>query len=124
LPENFDELSVQISHPNDIIAFIEKLHEYDSVVTSAMHVMITCQSYGIPCALVVFNGFEDYVHGDGIKYSDYALGAGVIELNPVSINPKIDIAEIQKITHEIKISDRKISEVESAIKEGISRLAK
>ena len=124
LPENFDELSVQISHPNDIIAFIEKLHEYDSVVTSAMHVMITCQSYGIPCALVVFKGFEDYVHGDGIKYSDYALGAGVAELNPVSINPKIDLAEIQKITHEIKISDRKISEVESAIKEGISRLAK
>jgi len=124
LPENFDELSVQISHPNDIIAFIEKLHEYDSVVTSAMHVMITCQSYGIPCALVVFKGFEDYVHGDGIKYSDYALGAGVTELNPVSINPKIDLAEIQKITHEIKISDCKISEVESAIKEGISRLAK
>lgn len=124
LPENFDELSVQISHPNDIIAFIEKLHEYDSVVTSAMHVMITCQSYGIPCALVVFKGFEDYVHGDGIKYSDYALGAGVTELNPVSINPKIDLAEIQKITCEIKISDHKISEVESAIKEGISRLAK
>ena len=124
LPENFDELSVQISHPNDIIAFIEKLHEYDSVVTSAMHVMITCQSYGIPCALVVFNGFEDYVHGDGIKYSDYALGAGVTELNPVSINPKIDLGEIQKITHEIKISDHKIPEVESAIKEGISRLSK
>jgi hypothetical protein len=122
LPENFDELSVQISHPNDIIAFIEKLHEYDSVVTSAMHVMITCQSYGIPCALVVFNGFEEYVHGDGIKYSDYALGAGVRELNPVSINPKIDLAEIKAITHEIRISEAKISEVEAAIKEGINKL--
>ena len=123
LPENFDEISVQISHPNDVVAFIEKLHEYDSVVTSAMHVMITCHSYGIPCALVVFDGFEDYVHGDGIKYSDYALGAGVTELNPVSINPKIDQAQIQKITHEIKISERKISEVEAAIKAAISRVA-
>ena len=123
LPKNYDELSVQISHPNDIVTFIEKLHEYDSVVTSAMHVMITCQSYGIPCALVVFDGFEDYVHGDGIKYSDYALGAGVAELNPVSINPKIDQAEIKKITHEIKVSERKISEVEAAIKAGISRVA-
>jgi hypothetical protein len=124
LPENYDELSVQISHPNDIVAFIEKLHEYDSVVTSAMHVMITCQSYGIPCALVVFDGFEDYVHGDGIKYSDYALGAGVAELNPVSINPKIDQTEIKKITHKIKISEYKISEVEAAIKAGISRVKK
>ena len=123
LPKNYDELSVQISHPNDIVTFIEKLHEYDSVVTSAMHVMITCQSYGIPCALVVFDGFEDYVHGDGIKYSDYALGAGVAELNPVSINPKIDQAEIKKITHEFKVSERKISEVEAAIKAGISRVA-
>jgi hypothetical protein len=122
LPENFDEISVQISHPNDVVAFIEKLHEYDSIVTSAMHVMITCHSYGIPCALVVFDGFEDYVHGDGIKYSDYALGAGVAELNPVSINPNIDQAQIQKITHEIKISERKISEVEAAIKAGISRV--
>ena len=124
LPENFDELSVQISHPNDIIAFIEKLHEYDSVVTSAMHVMITCQSYGIPCALVVFKGFEDYVHGDGIKYSDYALGAGVKELNPVAIDPKIKLSELEPITHEIRISERKISEVEAAIKEGIKRLNK
>lgn len=122
LPKNFDELSVQISHPNDIIAFIEKLHEYDSVVTSAMHVMITCQSYGIPCALVVFNGFEDYVHGDGIKYEDYALGAGVKELNPVSIDPKINWTEIKPITHEIRISEEKIFEVEAAIKEGIARL--
>ena len=123
LAENYDELSVQISHPNDVVAFIEKLHEYDSVVTSAMHVMITCQSYGIPCALVVFDGFEDYVHGDGIKYSDYALGAGVAELNPVSINPKIDQAEIKRLTHEIKVSERKISEVEAAIKAGISKVA-
>ena len=122
LPENFDELSVQISHPNDIIAFIEKLHEYDSVVTSAMHVMITCQSYGIPCALVVFNGFEDYVHGDGIKYADYALGAGVKELNPAPIDPKISWTEIKPITHEIRISEAKIFEVEAAIKEGIARL--
>ena len=28
LPDNFDELSVQISDPNDVIAFIEKLNEY------------------------------------------------------------------------------------------------
>ena len=121
LPDNFDELSVQISHPNDIISFIEKLHEYESVVTSAMHVMITCQSYGIPCALVVFNGFEEYVHGNGIKYVDYALGAGVKELMPVPINPKLQMSEIEPITHQIKISEQKISEVEMAIKEGIRR---
>jgi hypothetical protein len=90
LPENCDELSVQLSHPNEIVTFIETLIKYESVVTSAMHVLITCQSYGIPCALVVFNGFEEYVHGDGIKYIDYALGADVKPISPTPINPKLD----------------------------------
>jgi hypothetical protein len=72
----------------------------------------------------VFKGFEEYVHGDGIKYSDYALGAGVKELNPVSIDPKIKESEIRPITHEIRISERKIFEVEAAIKEGIRRVKK
>jgi hypothetical protein len=123
LPKNFDELSVQISHPNDVVDFIEKLHEYDSVVTSAMHVLITCQSYGIPCALVVFKGFEDYVHGDGIKYIDYALGADVQVISPTPINPKLDMKEIKPITYEITVSELKISEVEMSIKEGLRRLS-
>ena len=119
LPENFDELSVQISNPKDLINFIHKLNEYDSVVTSAMHVMITCQSYGIPCAMVVFKGFEDYVHGSGIKYSDYSLGAGLPEVNPVAINPKLDMAEIKPITFDYQVSQSKIDEVEAAIKQGL-----
>ena len=122
LPNNFDELSVQLSHPDDIVAFIKKLNEYDSVVTSAMHVLITCQSYGIPCALVVFKGFEEYVHGDGIKYIDYALGAGVKAISPTPIDPKLDWSEIQPLTENIKVSDAKIDQVEAAIKEGLRRV--
>lgn len=123
LPENFDELSALISHPNDVIDFIKKLHEYDSVVTSAMHVLITCQSYGIPCALVVFKGFEDYVHGDGIKYIDYALGADVQVISPTPIDPKLNMGEIEPITYRIKVPELKISEVEMSIKEGLRRLS-
>jgi hypothetical protein len=81
--------------------------------------MITCQSYGIPCAMVVFKGFEDYVHGSGIKYSDYSLGAGLPEVNPVAINPKLDISEIRPITFDYQVSQSKIDEVEAAIKQGL-----
>ena len=123
LPENFDELSVQLSHPQEIVTFIEKLIKYESVVTSAMHVLITCQSDGIPCALVVFKGFEEYVHGDGIKYIDYALGADVKVISPTPINPKLDWREIEPITETIKIPELKISEVEMAIKEGLRRVS-
>jgi hypothetical protein len=122
LPDNFDELSVQLSHPDDIVTFIKRLNEYDSVVTSAMHVLITCQSYGIPCALVVFKGFEQSVHGDGIKYIDYALGAGVKAISPTPINPKLDWSEVQPLIENIKVSDEKIGQVEAAIKEGLRRV--
>jgi hypothetical protein len=122
LPNNFDELSVLLSHPDDIVSFIKKLNEYDSVVTSAMHVLITCQSYGIPCALVVFKGFEEYVHGDGIKYLDYALGADVKAISPTPINPKLDWHEIEPLIETITVSDSKIAEVEAAIKEGLRRV--
>jgi len=122
LPSNFDELSVLLSHPDDIVSFIKKLNEYDSVVTSAMHVLITCHSYGIPCALVVFKGFEEYVHGDGIKYLDYALGAGVKAISPTPINPKLDWKEIKPLLETIQVSGSKIAEVEAAIKEGLRRV--
>ena len=111
-----------LSHPDDVIAFINKLNEYENVVTSAMHVMITCQSYGIPCALVSFKGFEEYVHGDGIKYSDYALGAGVEVLDPVAIDPNLDMAEISPLIKQIQISQEKMDEVEIAIREGLRRI--
>jgi len=122
LPNNFDELSVLLSHPDDIVSFIKKLNEYDSVITSAMHVLITCHSYGIPCALVVFKGFEEYVHGDGIKYLDYALGAGVKAISPTPVNPKLDWKEIKPLLETIQVSDSKIDEVETAIKEGLRRV--
>jgi len=122
LPSNFDELSVKLSHPDDIVSFIKKLNEYESVVTSAMHVLITCQSYGIPCALVVFKGFEEYVHGDGIKYIDYALGAGVKAISPTPINPKLDWKEIKPLLETIQVSDLKITEVEESIKEALRRV--
>jgi hypothetical protein len=122
LPNNFDELSVLLSHPDDIVSFIKKLNEYDSVVTSAMHVLITCQSYGIPCALVVFKGFEEYVHGDGIKYIDYALGADVKAISPTPINPRLDWDEIKPLIETITVSESKIAEVEAAIKEGLRRV--
>jgi hypothetical protein len=88
-----------------------------------MHVLITCQSYGIPCALVVFKGFEEYVHGDGIKYIDYALGADVKVISPTPINPKLNWSEIEPLVETVTIPELKISEVEMAIKEGLRRVS-
>ena len=121
LPENFDEISVMRSRPQDIQSFVTALLEYDQVVTSAMHVMITCQSYGIPCALVSFEGAEENVHGTGIKYEDYALGAGVEVMNPTVVPVDLRSFDYQPLVKTIQVSDAKKAEVREATREALSR---
>ncbi|MDP5025982.1 MAG: polysaccharide pyruvyl transferase family protein [Aquiluna sp.] len=121
LPENFDEISVMRSRPQDIETFVKALLEYDQVVTSAMHVMITCQSYGIPCALVSFEGAEENVHGTGIKYEDYALGAGVEVMNPTVVPVDLKSFDFQPLVKTIQVSDAKKAEVREATREALSR---
>ena len=118
--DNMDEFNVLVSHPNEIKEFIRTLAQYDSVVTSAMHVMITCHSYGIPCSMISFKGFEDKVHGTGIKYGDYSLGAGLEPLDPIAVDADLTKIDLSSITHNFRISDAKVDEVEDAIKAGIN----
>ena len=120
LTDNMDELDVLMSHPESITEFVTQLNKYDKVVTSAMHVFITCQSYGIPCALVTFDGFEENVHGNGIKYGDYAQGAGLERIDPVAVPLNLTKIDLDNIITDHKISKAKFDEVEAAVKAGLS----
>jgi hypothetical protein len=122
LDPNMDELDIFMSHPDDIKVLVEALNTYDRVVTSAMHIFITCQSYGIPCALVTFEGFEDSVHGNGIKYGDYAQGVGLDSISPIAVGLDFEKVDFENLTTDHKISDAKLDEVEAAIVKGLSYL--
>lgn len=121
LEDNMDQISILISSPQDIIAFIYRLNEYEKVITSSLHVMITCHSYGIPCALITFEGFEDKISGSGLKYSDYCLGADLPIVEPSLVSFDLKMSEIDKILHAHQISIVKQIEVESAIQESLLR---
>jgi hypothetical protein len=120
LDENMDELDILMSHPDEIKVLVEALNTYDRVITSAMHIFITCQSYGIPCALVTFEGFSDAVHGTGIKYGDYAQGVGLDSINPIEVGLDFRKVDFENITTDHKITDAKLDEVEAAILKGLS----
>ena len=124
LPPHVDELSVMMSKPEDIELFLRTLNEYDAVITSAMHVMIACQSYGIPCGLVTFKGYEDNVHGSGIKYEDYALGAEVEVMNPRAIDLDLRSVDLDSLVKEIKVFDAKKQQVIGHVRQAISRFDK
>lgn len=121
LRDDHEELSVLMSHPDELRAFVESLNSYDAVVTSAMHVMIACHSYGIPVALVRFRGFEDAVHGSGIKYRDYAEGVGLTETwEPTSIGLDLRRTNTDDLIRRERVGDAKLDEIEQALARGIA----
>ena len=122
LPDHFVELSVLMSAPDQIAEFIGTLIQYDRVVTSAMHVFIVCQSYGIPCSLVTFDGFEDQVHGTGLKYGDYALGVGLETVSPVVVPLDLQTFSFANIERDDAVSEKKKDEIVDAIRRGLSTL--
>ena len=124
LPSHVDELSVMMSRPTDIAVFVKTLAEYDKVITSAMHVMIICQSYGIPCGLVTFKGYEENVHGSGIKYEDYALGAGVEVMNPQAVDLDLRKSQLDNLIRDIKVSQEKKQQVIGHVRQAVARFEK
>ena len=122
-PDNMDELEVLVAHPDGIRMLLEELNKYDVVVTSAMHIYISCQSYGIPCALVTFEGFEDAVHGNGIKYGDYSMGVGLPAINPAVVGLNLGAINLDDIVNDLVVSEEKKDEVEAAVRQALAVLA-
>jgi hypothetical protein len=120
LAEGMDEHSVLASHPGDIAALVAKLAEYDAVVTSAMHVMIACHAYEIPCALITFDGFGKAVHGNGMKYRDYSLGAGLEEIwEPERVQLDLGAIDWMSRARVANVSHDKLDEIENAVLTGV-----
>ena len=122
LPDHVDELSVLLSRGADIEAFLRALAQYDAVLTSAMHVMTACQSYGIPCGLVTFREFEDSVHGSGIKYEDYARGAGVEVVNPQVVGLDLRRWDLVGPVRDIRVSEEVKDQVEKHMRVGVAHV--
>jgi len=119
LPDNFDEFSILLSGPKSIKQFLTTLNSYDEVVTSAMHVLIVCQSYNIPCSLITFFELSESVSGTGIKYADYALGVGLQEIAPTPVGRDLTEVDFGAIIRRDSIPLEKKKEIESCIMQSI-----
>lgn len=124
LPERYDELTILTSHPDAIRRLILDIAHYDRVVTSAMHILIACQSYGIPCALVAFEGFLSAVAGNGMKYTDYSLGVGLEPLSPTPVPLDIRAVDIESLVLEVRISEDRKDEIEDAVRRAVVAVAR
>ncbi|MFD1482616.1 polysaccharide pyruvyl transferase family protein [Paracoccus nototheniae] len=122
LPEHVDEHSVLLSRRADIEAFIARLVGYDAVLTSAMHVYITCHAYGIPVALLTFEGFEDAVAGDQMKYRDYAAGVGLPERMPLPVSHDLRDRTLADLVEHDRISEAVMDDVQTALTDAVAIL--
>ncbi len=103
-------------------SFLRRLVQYDAVLTSAMHVMAACQSYGVPCGLITFEEFEDRVHGNGIKYEDYARGAGVEVVNPQVVGLDLRRWDLVGPVRDIRVSEAVKDEVEAHMRVAVAHV--
>lgn len=120
LPENVDEHSVLLSRRAQIETFLTRLIAYDAVLTSAMHVYITCHAYGIPVALLTFEGFEDAVAGDHMKYRDYAAGVGLPERMPIAVPHDLRDRRLTDLVEQDRISDTAMDDVQAALTDAVA----
>ena len=120
LPENVDELSILQSSSNEIEQFIAKLHQYDCVITSAMHCCIICQAYGIPVALVTWEKVRNAVAGDGIKYLDYSRGVGLQDLSAQVLPTDLRGLDLKSYVSNESVPQEKIDGVYEYMKQVLS----
>ncbi|ODT83325.1 MAG: hypothetical protein ABS76_02855 [Pelagibacterium sp. SCN 64-44] len=83
-------------HPAEITRTIDLIYNAEQVVTSAMHVFVTCLVYGVPCALVKPEN-SDMIPGDGVKYLDCMSTVLPYDFAPQVINVRKGMALLDEV---------------------------
>jgi hypothetical protein len=123
VPDGMDEYPIAGSRPEQVIAAVNTLTGYDGVVTSSLGVAMICQSYGVPCSLVVLEGSPRAKRLD-MEFRDHLLGAG-LEGDWHLHQVPADLATVDwrtRLTAE-EVSSEKLDEIEGAVADALRRHA-
>lgn len=74
-----------------IEAFLEEMNTCEAIISTSLHGLIIAQAYGIPAAWAIDSASGRQIHGDGMKFADYAMSVGMPEPVP------FDLASVQRI---------------------------
>lgn len=119
VPEGVKELEVLVSSRKGIESFLRELNSFDFVLSSAMHGLIACHSYGIPCGLITFDDPSHKVSGDGTKYRDYFLGAGLKSYSPIVVGYDLRRRDLSNLVQAEQLDSGVVSSVFEHLVEGI-----
>lgn len=115
LPEGMDELSAQVSRPQDVEGFVRTLATYAGVVTSDPSVVAVCDSYGVPCAPVAFPFKEDLA----FVFRDHALGIDAPDCAPTVVDPDLRRVSWDDLLVGRTVAPATLDAIEAAVRRGV-----
>lgn len=80
---------------NHINEVVEQITSCEYIVSTSLHGIIVAHAYGIPARWAVDSSQPGAISGDGIKFEDYFLGAGV------EIQKPLDLASVHEVNLEL-----------------------
>lgn len=119
LPPNWDELDVRVAHPDMIEELVTRLLQYSLVVTSSLHIVILCVSYGIPFTLVSWS--QKKMSGDGMKYSDFSQSLGLGRLEPKAVGQILDEDELKSHATSWEVPNSILDTIEDSFEMAIEK---
>lgn len=85
----------------EIEAFLDEMNACEAIISTSLHGLIIAQAYGIPAMWAVDTASNRQIHGDGMKFTDYALSVGMPKHDPFDLAsvPRIDGSLVAQFVH-------------------------
>lgn len=86
LGEGVREIEILRSGKAGIEAFLDELLSCEAIVSTSLHGLIIANAYGVPARLATFKDSDRQIHGDGMKFEDYFLSIGRMNVEALDLN--------------------------------------
>lgn len=122
LQDGIEDLDILMSSTHEIEEFIRLLNRYNGIITTSLHILIVCHSYGVPCRLINFDFSQFKIHGDGIKYKDYYSGVNLKIPEILNFKKKISTLDIEAILCNEKIKTEQVNNLQKGFEYLVAEL--
>lgn len=85
------EIEILRGSRGEIEEFLDEMNSCEAIISTSLHGVIIANAYGIPACWAVDTGADGQIHGDGMKFTDYAMSVGIKNFTP------FDLASIEII---------------------------
>ncbi|WP_162561791.1 glycosyltransferase [Limimaricola hongkongensis] len=85
----------------EVERFLDEVNSCEAIVSTSLHGLIIANAYGIPACWAIDTNSPQQIHGDGMKFMDYAMSVGIEKISPLNLasESEIDASLFSRCTH-------------------------